>query len=382
MIIVLLLGMLFVSVLWEGYFRYWWSREIAVRLWFETDAVYAGQETKLYEVIENTKAMPVPVLEVGFHTRKELVFVDVENTSVSDFCYKRDVFSVLGRQKITRILPVRCTKRGKYVVSDVKLTTHTLLYRKCYSKGIGTEAILYVYPKMTDVSEIMTVCESLLGTLECAKRLYEDLFAFRSIRDYTIQDPMKRINWKASARAGSLMVNTFDSVRSQKAMIFLDVEDRGILRYEDLVEESIALAATLMRRLLRQGAEVGFVYNGNDRQTDRQIFLPENNKGKRITFERMLAQYDQEDGAEIFEQLIQCLFEDVFVRRPLTDDTLCLFITKNLNQSIYERIRASVKERQTLIVVPVLRGEKEAWENSSIKSRDNIQIMIREVERG
>ena len=58
MIIVLLLGMLFVSVLWEGYFRYWWSKEIAVRLWFETDAVYAGQETKLYEVIENTKAMP------------------------------------------------------------------------------------------------------------------------------------------------------------------------------------------------------------------------------------------------------------------------------------------------------------------------------------
>ena len=378
MIIVLLLGMLFVSVLWEGYFRYWWSKEIAVRLWFETDAVYAGQETKLYEVIENTKAMPVPVLEVGFHMRKELVFVDVDNTNVSDFCYKRDVFSVLGRQKITRMLPVRCTKRGKYVVSEADLMTHTLLYRKRYSKGTTTEAVLYVYPKMTDVSEIMTVCESLLGTLECAKRLYEDPFAFRSIRDYTMEDPMRSINWKASARTGSLMVNTFDSVRSQKAMIFLDVEDRGILRYEDLVEESIALAATLMRRLLRQGTDVGFVYNGND----RQIFLPEHNKGNLIAFERMLAQYDQEDGAAPYEQFIRRLFEDVFVKRPLTADTLCLFITKNLNEAIYEQIRTSVGEQQTLIVVPVYRGEKEAWKNASIKSRDNIQIMIKEVERG
>lgn len=378
MIIVLLLGMLFVSVIWEGYFRYWWSKEIAVRLWFETDAVYAGQETKLYEVIENTKAMPVPVLEVGFHMRKELVFVDVDNTNVSDFCYKRDVFSVLGRQKITRMLPVRCTKRGKYVVSEADLMTHTLLYRKRYSKGIATEAVLYVYPKMTDVSEIMTVCESLLGTLECAKRLYEDPFAFRSIRDYTMEDPMRSINWKASARTGSLMVNTFDSVRSQKAMIFLDVEDRGILRYEDLVEESIALAATLMRRLLRQGTDVGFVYNGND----RQIFLPEHNKGNLIAFERMLAQYDQEDGAAPYEQFIRRLFEDVFVKRPLTADTLCLFITKNLNEAIYEQIRTSVGEQQTLIVVPVYRGEKEAWKNASIKSRDNIQIMIKEVERG
>ena len=81
-----------------------------------------------------------------------------------------------------------------------------------------------------------------------------------------MDDPMKSINWKASARTGALMVNTFDSVRSQKAMIFLDVEDRGILRYEDLVEESIALAATLMRRLLRQHIEVGFVYNGDSRR--------------------------------------------------------------------------------------------------------------------
>lgn len=377
MIIILLLGMLAVSALWEICYKYWWSKEITVRLWFETDAVYAGQETKLYEVIENRKSMPVPVLEVGFHTRKELVFVDVDNTNVSDYCYKRDVFSVLGRQKITRELPVRCTKRGKYIASDADIMTHTLLYRKRYSKGIGTEAVLYVYPKMTEVSEIMTVCESMLGTLQCAKQLYEDPFAFRSIRDYTMDDPMKSINWKASARTGSLMVNTFDSVRSQKAMIFLDVEDRGILRYEDLVEESIALAATLVRRLFRQHTEVGFVYNGDS----RQVFLPEHNKGNLMNFERMLAEYDKEQEAEAFAQLIQRLFADTFAKRPLPVDTLCLFITKNLNEPLFEQIRTSVGEQQTLIVVPVYSGEKVVWNSASIKSRDHIQVLVKEVGR-
>lgn len=377
MIIILLLGMLAVSALWEIYYKYRWSKEITVKLWFETDAVYAGQQTRLYEVIENRKAMPVPVLEVGFHTRKELVFVDVDNTNVSDYCYKRDVFSVLGRQKITRELPVRCTKRGKYIASDADIMTHTLLYRKRYSKGIGTEAVLYVYPKMTQVSEIMTVCESMLGTLQCAKRLYEDPFAFRSIRDYTMDDPMKSINWKASARTGALMVNTFDSVRSQKAMIFLDVEDRGILRYEDLVEESIALAATLMRRLLRQHIEVGFVYNGDS----SQVFLPENNKRNLITFERMLAEYDKEQGTEAFSPLLQRLFADTFVKKPLSPDTLCLFITKNLNEPLFEQIRIAAGEQQTLIVVPVYRGEKAAWNSAAIKSRENIQVLVKEVGR-
>ncbi|EOS26043.1 hypothetical protein C804_04305 [Lachnospiraceae bacterium A4] len=377
MIIILLLGILAVSALWEICYKHRWSKEITVKLWFETDAVYAGQQTRLYEVIENRKAMPVPVLEVGFHTRKELVFVDVDNTNVSDYCYKRDVFSVLGRQKITRELPVRCTKRGKYIASDADIMTHTLLFRRRYSKGIGTEAVLYVYPKMTQVSEIMTVCESMLGTLQCAKRLYEDPFAFRSIRDYTMDDPMKSINWKASARTGALMVNTFDSVRSQKAMIFLDVEDRGILRYEDLVEESIALAATLMRRLLRQHIEVGFVYNGDS----RQVFLPENNKRNLIIFERMLAEYDKEQDTESFARLLQRLFADDFAKKPLSPDTLCLFITKNLNEPLFEQIRASAGEHQTLIVAPVYRGEKAAWSSAAVKSRENIQILVKEVGR-
>ena len=377
MIIILLLGILAVSALWEICYKHRWSKEITVKLWFETDAVYAGQQTRLYEVIENRKVMPVPVLEVGFHTRKELVFVDVDNTNVSDYCYKRDVFSVLGRQKITRELPVRCTKRGKYIASDADIMTHTLLFRRRYSKGIGTEAVLYVYPKMTQVSEIMTVCESMLGTLQCAKRLYEDPFAFRSIRVYTMDDPMKSINWKASARTGALMVNTFDSVRSQKAMIFLDVEDRGILRYEDLVEESIALAATLMRRLLRQHIEVGFVYNGDS----RQVFLPENNKRNLIIFERMLAEYDKEQDTESFARLLQRLFADDFAKKPLSPDTLCLFITKNLNEPLFEQIRASAGEHQTLIVAPVYRGEKAAWSSAAVKSRENIQILVKEVGR-
>mgnify|MGYP001071249242 FL=1 len=377
MIFVMLLGALLVGAVWGIYYRCQWAKDVTVRLWFETDAVYAGQETKLYEVIENRKRMPVPVLEVGFHTRKELDFADVENTNVSDYLYKRDVFSVLGRQKITREIPVKCTKRGRYLASDADITTHTLLYRKHYSKAVGTEAEIYVYPKMTDVSEIVTVCEHMLGAVQCARRLYEDPFAFRTIRSYTTDDPMKSINWKASARTGSLMVNTFDSVQSQKAMIFLDVEDIGILKYEDLVEESIALAATVMRRLIRQNIEVGFVFNG--RGSD--VFFPENNRKNRIAFERMLAEYDREDGAEDFGQLARRLFSDTFVKKPVSEDTLLLFITKNLKEPLMECIRECAGEHQTLVIVPVPRGERSALREAARSDRDNVFVLAKEVER-
>ena len=377
MIMILLLGMMIVSALWECCYRYQWSRDVTVKLWFETDAVYAGQETKLYEVIENRKSMPVPVLEVGFHTRKELDFAGVENTSVSDYLYKRDVFSVLGRQKITREIPVKCTKRGRYLASDADITTHTLLYRKHYSKAVGTAAEIYVYPRMTDVSEIMTVCERMLGTLQCAKRLYEDPFAFRTIRGYTTDDPMKTINWKASARTGSLMVNTFDSAQSQKAMIFLDVADTGILKYEDLVEESIAIAATVMRRLVRQNIEVEFAFNGKC----SQVFFPENIRADRIAMERMLSEYDKEDGAEDFGQLVTRLFSDVFTKKPIPEDTLRVFVTKNLNEPLAECIRQCVREYQALVIVPLYRGEKNLSRDIVQKSQDNVRVLVKEVGR-
>lgn len=384
MIIVFLLGVLAVSTLWEIFYRLQWAKDISVKLWFDTDAVYAGQETKLYEKIENRKRMPIPVLEVGFHIRKEIDFIDVENTNVSDYLYKRDVFAVLGRQKITREIPVKCTKRGKYTASDADITTYTLLYRKHYSKKLQTTAQIYVYPKITDTSQIVTMCERLLGTQQCARRLYEDPFAFRTIRGYTTDDPMKSINWKASAKTGALMVNTFDSVQSQKAMIFLDVEDTGILKYEDLVEESIALAASVIRRLLRQNTEVGFVYNGKN----GQIFEPSNNKGNCIVFERLLAEFDKEDGVESFEQLIKRSFEDTFSKKPLSEDTLLLFLTKNFDCTLYDCISQYRAERQTLVVVPVYRGEKEAREctikhfvDKDTRNKGNIYVLVKEVER-
>lgn len=382
MILFFLVGIAAVSIVWEFYYKHHWAQHVTVKLWFGTDAVYAGQETKLYEVIENRKRMPVPVLEVGFHTKKELDFAGTDNTNVSDYIYKRDIFSVLGRQKITREIPVRCTKRGRYAVSDADIASFALLYHKRYSEGIGTCADIFVYPKMTDVSDIMTVCEHMVGTVQCTKRLYEDPFAFRSIRSYTTSDPMKAINWKASAKTGALMVNTFDSVQSQKAFVFLDVEDSGILKSVDLVEESISIAASIVRKLLRQSIEAGFAYNGN---SSMEVMLPSSKKGNLLRLEQGLAQYNDAEGAKDFGVLLDGLFHEIFPENPLSGDTLFICITKNLNKQLFEKIQNYMGTHQTLVVVPVYRGEQEhkkkSFEKDTITSKSNIRVLVRGVER-
>lgn len=219
----------------------------------------------------------------------------------------------------------------------------------------------------------MPLCERMLGTLQCAKRLYEDPFAFRTIRDYTTDDPMKAINWKASAKTGTLMVNTFDSALSHKAMLFLDVEDSGILKYQDLVEESISIAASLARRLLRRGIEVGFCFNGSTAAGQESGFAPTNKKEMLIRMERMLAEYQTVNGAHPFGAELN--------KYSVPADTLLIFITKNLSLALFDAIKRRAGESQTILVCPVYRGEALQGEFSHIKSSKNVRILVREVDR-
>lgn len=339
---------------------------------------------ELTEVITNRKKLPLPVLEVGFHTRKELVFRDTENTNVSDYVYKRDIFAVLGRQRITRKIPILCQKRGYYKVEEADITAFSLLYRKRYSQALTTNAAIYVYPAQVNVSETMTVCERMLGIMQCSRHLYEDPFTFRGIREYTTSDPMKTINWKASARTGGLMVNTFDSVMTQKVMLYLDVEDGGILKQEELVEESIALAASLIRKCMRQGMEAGLLTNAQYRsETKADIGIMEENRQENVLceavcinsktyltqIERALALYRKEDGWKPYED---CLIQ------TKAEDAVIIFISKNATLEKQKMIEDFLgKERYGIWLCPVYRGEQ-----PSIDTAANLKFMTREVEKG
>lgn len=261
MISLFFLGFLLLALLWNQYYTKHWHKNLMITLNFLQEFVYAGDQAEMTEQIENRKRLVLPVLEVAFHVDKKLAFHDCENTSVSDFTYKRDIFALLGNQRVTRKLTLNCTHRGYYRIDKSFLTAFSMLHRRRFSMEFPADTELYVYAARTNVSNILVTCERLMGSVQCAKRLFEDPFAYASIREYTVTDPMKTINWKASARTGELMVNTFESTHMEKVMIFLDVEDSGILKYEYLTEDSISVAASLAQKMIAKGMEVGLCTN-------------------------------------------------------------------------------------------------------------------------
>ena len=366
-------GLLLLLILWDLYYASHWSRNLTVSLHFLQNFAYAGEQAQIAEQIENRKRLLLPVLEAAFHLDRRLVFLNCENTNVSDFVYKRDIFALLGNQRVTRKLTLHCTKRGYYRIDGSQLTTYSMLHTKRYSADCPADTELYVYAARTDVSDILVSCERLMGSLQCAKRLFEDPFAFSSIREYTPTDPMNTINWKASARTGGLMVNTFESTLTEKVMLYLDMEDCGIIKYEHLVEDSVSVAASLAQKMLARGMEVGVCVNA-----DCAAYIePAGGRKQSETIERLLAKCRSAEKPAPFPPVTDGICGGG--RSPLSshvpEDAVPILISKNAPQNLSAIESFVGKEREAILVVPCAKDDA-----CGIKTPDNLHLIRREVE--
>lgn len=331
-IVVILIGAFFIDFILNRAYGKFWDSLLDAKVEFQKEPVTEGQKAFLTETITNQKWLFLPILQVGFQIHKNLWFGDGENTSVSDQCYKRDIFSVGSYQKITRKIPFRCTRRGYYEVESVELVTRSPLMTKKYYGTLKQHSSFYVYPSGIGEKELEIPFQKVMGSVLSRKNLYEDPFEFRGIREYLPTDPMSRINWKASARTDQWMVNLFDSTAAQEVLIFLDVDDETIWKYDEIHEEGIRLAASLAFLCIQRGIFVGIRTNGHDLKT-KELFSREPGAGKQQIryINEGLARLDLLQKAEPMGFLLDRERE----KREVSSRTY-LMISKNQKENCYE----------------------------------------------
>ncbi|MGI6106698.1 MAG: DUF58 domain-containing protein [Lachnospiraceae bacterium] len=270
-----------------------WDKGLSVSVRFPEKPAEEGDEAVLTEVIENRKILPLPWLNVKFRISRNLRFSTMENTSTSDWNYKSDVFSILSGQRITRRLTFGCGKRGYYTIGQADCISADLLMTSTMVRTYAQHTHFYVYPKAADISSLDIPFRRMIGTVTARQMLYEDPFEFRGLRDYAPTDPMSRINWKATARTGQMLVNLHDSTASREAVIFLNVEDETVWQYSQLHEEGIRLASALCRRLLAENIPTRLYSNGIDMLTGSAAMLPAGSGNRQMdTINELLARID------------------------------------------------------------------------------------------
>ncbi|RKL67402.1 hypothetical protein CR203_08545 [Salipaludibacillus neizhouensis] len=96
--------------------------------------------------------------------------------------------------------------------------------------------------------------------------IVEDPFINAGVREYEAGDPLRSVNWNASARAQTMQVNKKDFAADYRLMIYVnfdyDEDIRLPVNETDLIEKAISYAASIANYTTSKGIPTGFGCNG------------------------------------------------------------------------------------------------------------------------
>jgi uncharacterized protein (DUF58 family) len=304
--ILVLIGILLAVFLVEViYYNLHALDDLSLKVNFSKNIADYGEDIELIEVVENKKRLPLPFIILKFETPREIKFYDTEKASTSDFIYREDMLTMKAFSKHTRRIKAKCTKRGYYVFPRVGITTSDPFLIERFTKDFDNDAHLVVLPEVQNAEITRILMSVTLSELQCRRTLLTDPFSLAGIREYTPHDPMKSINWKASARTGELMVNQNASTCSQKVHVFVNLDYYNPKRSTSLLEKSISLTYTYLRDLADLNIPAAVYTNGLDIITEKPV-VSETDLGSATLEERAvkLARIDLTKRASSFDETL------------------------------------------------------------------------------
>lgn len=327
-----------------------WSKGLEAKITFREEYATEDDTAVLTEVVVNDKFLPLPVVEIDFHMDKGLLFLGEANTAVSDRSYRRDVFTLGVRQKVTRALEFQCARRGYYRIDQAGMDVRSLLLSKKYVGVSPQDTDFYVLPRPVPTQRIQIPFSQIMGSILSRKKVYDDPFEFAGLRDYALGDPMKYINWKASAKTGELLVNIHESTLSQKVAVVVDLEGLGVQQADLLNEEAMRVACTLCVRLLEAGVRIGVWSNGIDALTGKPMALPEiSGAGSALSLRKAFACARAANGLEPVESFF-----------PKEEgEILCVLVSRNQREELARAFAQRAGKREWMQIVPYRQSYQE-----------------------
>jgi len=156
---------------------------------------------------------------------------------------------------------LRPTKRGEYDFGFIRIYTGTLIGLVNRRYNFDGARILPVYPSFINLGqyELMAVSNHLTEFGIKKIRKVGQSSEFDQIKNYVGGDDIRTINWKATARKGGLMVNTYSDERSQNVYSIIDKSRVMRMPFEGLslldyaINASVALSKVAMLKQDKAG---------------------------------------------------------------------------------------------------------------------------------
>ncbi len=277
------LGALGVAVLVLGGVSRGWSRRLFDRLVFthglSERRAFAGEKVNLAVTVDNRKLIPLPWFEWRVGVAESLP-VEREQLAASavpglSFIVRKGALGWYRRQRWQFTL--NPGQRGYHQVGPASLRSADLL--GAFPRKLDQEDTehLVVFPRVFSLEDLGLPADRPFGERRGGERIYEDPLRIAGLREYRPGDPLRRIDWKATARHGDLQSRVYEPSAQQQLYLLVNIDTmlhawEGYLR--DELERVVSAAASIATWAAGQRAAVGLLANGAFPDADRPIRLP------------------------------------------------------------------------------------------------------------
>lgn len=262
------------------------------------ETIFAGQETPILVSLHNRKFLFPSysiVAEVrGKEREKSLILHELKKILPVKIAEKMarppiikhtlDYFIHLPRRRTVENKAEHIFRnRGRFIIKDFELSTKFPFGFFRHRRRLPAQAAeLIVFPRLSPLSEETENLPLDIGKLVVQKRgMGQDLL---SMRDYQPMDDLRRVDWKATARANRLIVREFSAEDERRVTVFLDTrlpepaEDEKTLTLRERVEaeregnsapiserfeKGVSLTASILSFFTDEQAEIRLVIDGD-----------------------------------------------------------------------------------------------------------------------
>jgi uncharacterized protein (DUF58 family) len=261
-----------------------WSRYGLANIAFDrrlgSERAVWGDEVALDVEVWNQKVLPVPLLVVDDHVTDTLRVIG-RPLGASDRPGQgtlQNAWSLLWYERVVRHLRIDARRRGVFAFGPVRISVSDLFERGTNSEERELPARLIVRPRTVPVRNVEPA-RAPLGTSRSRASLFTDPARFAGVRPYQPGDPMRRIHWRATGRTGQPVSRRYEPVHERNVLLAVDLQTvpgpHWLMLFDDEQVEALCVAAaSITRRLLRDGSACGLLVGTQLAGGGRWAYLP------------------------------------------------------------------------------------------------------------
>ncbi|MBI4236653.1 MAG: DUF58 domain-containing protein [Chloroflexi bacterium] len=266
-----------------------WNRASLARVLYERQVTptraFVGEEVHVRLQLTNRKALPLPWIRLEENFPSGLVPLGkAAPLRVEQRTYPVSRATSLARhERVTWHYTFQCQERGLYRFGPARVSSGDVFGFFTTERDEPRQSHVLVFPQTLPLPALGLPARRPFGEVRRGLPFAEDPTRLRALREHRPDDPLRRVDWKATARAQALQVRVFDPSVSHTLAILLNVETLAVEEahwgYSPLLlERGVTAAASIARWALDQRYSVGLLTNSISPLTEQAIrILPSRN---------------------------------------------------------------------------------------------------------